>query len=239
MKTTNKTERSEAALSMPAPVPVAVKMVKRMVEKTRMVEETVEDDFGFPVTKMREETYEVVEEVAVEGMVGSTEEAAAVDQAGLAVQSNGTSSAEQLDDQGEEAVDASNAPASELSVSAPASITEASSSSGAAPAFVKDADEAEGGAKDDAVESDESDKSDESDDEESDDDEPKRDKAAGFRAMLEKEQRDIQRRKKAKRKVAGIFEEEASEEEDDAQEGLGEYGDQVSLPYPPCPQPFV
>ena len=66
-------------------------------------------------------------------------------------------------------------------------------------------------------------------DERSDDDEPKRDKAAGFRALLEKEQREIRQRKKAKRKVAGIFEEEASEDEDEAQEGLGEYGDQVSL----------
>ena len=65
----NKVESSESSPSVSSLVPVAVQMAKRMVTNTRVVEETVEAEFGFPVTEMREEPEEGGEAVEGEGAV--------------------------------------------------------------------------------------------------------------------------------------------------------------------------
>ena len=191
--------------------------VKQKVIKKRMVEETVEDEFGFPVTKMREETYEVEEETAIE-LQESTEASNEVAPAPVKDSPTGT----QKDGKIQDGKNLQKLPSDNLASPEPES-SSFISASGSVEDSVK-VQEIPGESND----SDEASKN----SEEPDESEPKRDKAAGFRALLEKEQRAIRKRNKAKGKVAGIFEEEASEEEDEAQDGIGEYGDQVSKHLP-------
>ena len=186
--------------------------VTKSVLKTRIIEETVEDEFGFPVTKIREETYEDEVESLIkstEGKQNSTENAPSV----------------QVKNEIDRVIkdDSETARNFESSASSSGVISESDSQS-----FQQDPvkDTSNSASSSVATPPDENGVSDSEGISESPKD--SKDKAAGFRALLEKEQRDIRRRKKASKHLAGVFEEEASEEEDEAQEGIGEYGDRVS-----------
>jgi hypothetical protein len=172
---------------------------KKTVTKTRTVQITREDDFGFEITEDQEETYEVEVEEEVEVDVETSDPS--LKPVSSSVANNATAAA----------------PTTSTSTTATTTATTTAATTTAATT----APQAEN------KESEDEEESEDEDEDEDEDQQPREkvDKNANFRAMLEAERREIRSRNKARRKVDGIFDEEASEEEDDEAEGLGNFGD--------------
>ena len=172
---------------------------KKTVTKTRTVQITREDDFGFEITEDQEETYEVEVEVEEEVEVDVETSDPSLKPVSSSVANDATAAA----------------PTTSTSTTATTTATTTAATTTAATTAPQ-------------AENKESEDEEESEDEDEDEDQQPRekvDKNANFRAMLEAERREIRSRNKARRKVDGIFDEEASEEEDDEAEGLGNFGD--------------
>ena len=193
---------SSSALSTTSSSTSSLDRKTKTVLKKRMVDVTKEDDFGFTIVEQIEEEYE--EEVVIDGIDGNSDiSKKEIDQGVQGVQGDVAS------------VPETSAENTEINLHKNVTIE------------TNDVDDMNDADKDKDDNKDDDEDEEEEEEEEEDEVAPKekKDKNAQYRAMLEAERNKIRTRKQKKAKVDGMFDEEASEEEDEEVEGLGNFGD--------------